>query len=332
MFIIVSTTPRYRGQLIGKDALVRSNTIGHEIHITRPLLFFLLSKNKISVDDIIVTKSKERFFFYSKIFKYILEYDEMPENIPERDILDLTQSNTLIEDYEKDFLLDMEIKIPILHELRTQKVLVQTDLFQNYLSSFDFPDIDFDFLSTRFVVIHYRQVSYEKLIVYYNNHELNDVDVLQIQTNMIKVIIKIIMKYYPELTIVVFSIKPIDYIHEKVKYVSKIPIYASLMNHPNCQSVISTFSGAGQLSHYCHHKNIIYYFNEYFFTHNNNLDELMEKANSPNNMYLQFDLKKNTKSNLFIYKKYYDLICNLVMDNLIYTTNNQDGLPLYKFM
>ena len=316
MYIIVSVNSKYRGKLIGKDALIRSNTIGHEIHITRPLLYFLLSKRKISENDVIVTRSKERFFFYSNIFRNIIEYDELPENIPGKFILDLTHANTLIENYKNhDFLLDMEIKMHILHELRNQNILVQTDLFKFYMSSFDYLEMDYDFLSTQFVIIHNRQVPY-------SNVSLN--------INITRILIEIILALHPELTIVVFSSTHIDYVHEKVKYVSKLPTYASLMNHPNCQAVISEFSGAGQLAHYCHHKNIIYYFGEYFFEHNNNLEELIKKANDTHNMYLHFDLKKTTNSNMFIYKKHSDMFFGLINDNIVYRENAH--LPFYKIM
>ena len=62
MYIIVSTSNNYKGEIIGIDCIIRANTIGHEIHLTRPILIFLLCNNLISLDDTIVTKNNERFF------------------------------------------------------------------------------------------------------------------------------------------------------------------------------------------------------------------------------------------------------------------------------
>ena len=68
MYIITSVGINYRGPIIGCDHVIRAGTIGHEIHITRPVLMVLLSNHLISTDDIIVTKNYERFFLYNKIF------------------------------------------------------------------------------------------------------------------------------------------------------------------------------------------------------------------------------------------------------------------------
>ena len=318
MYIIVSTSMNYKGKMFGEDCITRANTIGHEIHLTRVLLFYLLTNNFITEDDTIVTKSKERFFFYSKIFKNIIEYDSMPENVEDKDILDLTQANSMIckafLDENKDIeMTDMEQKMPVLYGLRKNKKKIRTKLLDLCLSSFDYPSIDFGFLSNKFVVIHQRHVSY------------NDVGGNDIVT---KNLLLLILTQYPDITIVIFSINPIDIESDKIIHVSDIPTYASLMNHPNCQAVISEFSGAGQLAQYCHHKNILYYFASTDFKHNFNLEELIKNANHPNNIYYSFDLKKTTNSNIFVYTHLFEMISNILKDNY-FNYSNDGNTPLY---
>ena len=47
--------------------------------------------------------------------------------------------------------------------------------------------------------------------------------------------------------------------NENVVTINDVHTYATLMNHNKCLAVVSEYSGAGQLSQYCHNKEIYYY-------------------------------------------------------------------------
>ena len=45
MYLVVSTTDKYQVEWKFRHNLINAMTIGHEIHITRPILLILLSMN-----------------------------------------------------------------------------------------------------------------------------------------------------------------------------------------------------------------------------------------------------------------------------------------------
>ena len=104
-FFVVSTNENYHGPIVGHDCIARANTIGHEIHITRPIVLFLFDKKLINNDDVIVTKNNERFFLYSLIFKNVIDYSSLPSDA---DVIYVTDLNTYHE--EKNILFVTEIE------------------------------------------------------------------------------------------------------------------------------------------------------------------------------------------------------------------------------
>lgn len=307
MYFIVSADNTYRGKLIGVDHLNRANTIGHEIHMTRPILLFLLANGLITVDDTIVTKSNERFFLYSNIFKNIIEYKDLPIDA---DAVDLTTMNTLFEEkHNFNMILDVEKKYSILTKIRNNLINVKTYAFNELISKIHYCDIDPQFLNKPFVVIHHRHVTY-------NNVTSDDLSI-------IRAFIDIIISNFPDLNVVVFSSIPIDFNHASVHNINNISTYASFMNNEKCIALISQFSGGGQLAQYCHGKNIIYYNNVYaMMIHNANqeriIDHVFEIANHPNNIYNNFDYQKTTNANVYIiysYQHIFEIIKKIVCSN-----------------
>ena len=305
MFIIVSTSLNYKGKIIGHDCINRASTIGHEIHITRPLLLFLFCNNLISGEDIIVTKNKERFFLYSKIFKNMIEYDNLPIDIKDNEIIDITHMNALHEErYNFDFKIDLEEKYPILKNLRTNKLKIKTNIFNELISKIDYVDIDIP--NDNYIVVHHRHTHYG---------EMDLQDGIELISN--------ILNEYPNLYVVVFTIiDPIrfSFNSDKIKFVNRIDMYASYMNNDKCKAVLTTFSGAGQLAQFCHNKHIYYYSNGGYNIYNSNeldhngIKQLFNISNDENNIYSYFDLKMITNANIFI--------CNHSNNVLPFINNN----------
>lgn len=300
MYIIVSTSEHYRGTIIGAECIIRAKTIGHEIHITRPILLFMLSKNIITTDEIIVTKSEERFFLYSDIFKNIISYDDMPINVPSHDILDITHLNSLFEErHNLSFDIDIEKQIPLLFGLRNNDIVIKSDLYNTYMSKIHYKNVEYLIQDRNYIVIHNRNVTYNGTI---NFHET-----LWLINNF--------LKYYPHMNIFVFSTLNLPLQHNNVFIVDRIDIYASLMNHSKCKMVISQFSGAGQLSQFCHNNHILYYETAYsVYRDCDSLSDIYAISNSPNTIYDYFDLKKITSANIYVVHTVTDVL-NYLLDN-----------------
>lgn len=282
MYIITSASINYRGPIIGYDHVIRAGTIGHEIHITRPVLMVLLSNKLITTDDIIVTKNYERFFLYNKIFKNIIQYDDLPLNVSGNEMIDLTHLNSLWEHQEnKDYILDVEKRFPILLDIRWNKIVVRTPEYNNLISL-----ISYDYFEPKneFVVIHQRITDYGPY-----------------DKDLTTSLIKSILETFPFLDIYVFSVKDIEFKHEKVFHTKYIDTYTSLMSHEKCRGVITPWSGGGQLAQICHTRNIFYYYSCYvLYEEQQDLNSLFKIANNDNNMYRYSDLKIITKTNIFV--------------------------------
>jgi hypothetical protein len=286
MYIIVSTTLNYKGQIIGYDCIIRANTIGHEIHITRPILLFLLSNKLISEDDTIVTKNNERFFFYSEIFKNIIQYDDLPK-INEDQILDITHMNALFEEkLNFNFKIKLEETFPILKKIRINEIEIRTNIFNELMRKIKYVDINI--FDTDYVVFHHRETNY------------GSVDIQE----SIKIINNISLNH-PDLNIVIFTITEpflFSFNSDKIKFVKRIDTYASYINNEKCIAVISPFSGGGQLTQYCHNKKIYYYETIGGYEMHKNLEDIFKTANEKNNMYSYFDYKKITDASVCILK------------------------------
>lgn len=298
-YIIVSADPsNYRGKVIGFDCINRAGTIGHEIHISRPILIFLLSRHLITTNDIIVTKSKERFFLYSEIFKNIIEYNEMDFNMNNDLICDITHLNSLLWPTLPHLVLDVfdiEQKFNILKQIRTNDIIVKTELYNDLVKKINY--IDIGEIQKNYIVIHHRLVKYDN-----GSNNVNET---------MHIILKIFEKY-PDLDIVLFTINYVGFPrHPRINVVSTIDRYASYMNHAKCKAVISQFSGGGQLSQYCHNKFIFYYHKHYGFSN------AFSRANSDTNIYNDFDYKKNTNANVFMFNNYIHLSDNIISDSFL---------------
>ena len=298
MFLITSTSYNYKGKVVGYDCIIRANTIGHEIHITRPVLLFLLSKNLISTDDTIVTKDKERFFLYSSIFKNVIEYDSF--NPTDKEYYYLTDLNTLCEGTDIE-PLKIEKRFSLLLDVRKNNTFIRSEIYTNYINKIDYLDLEnLSYYQKNqdkpFAIVHNRHIMYES---YYNTDN---------NINMTKEIIETLLQL--ELKVFLFSNVNFE-INENVTFINTVDVYASLMHHDNCVAVISEYSGAGQLSQYCHNKDIYYYPNGYpVYKDQLSIDE----GNHENNIYSKFDTKKFSNATIHNFNTHTELINYIKME------------------
>ena len=85
--------------------------LGHEIHISRYLLYDLLQKNIIDNNVNIVTISKDRFFLYNNIFTNIHEWNDYKNNINKNNIKIIDLSHTYDTAIFIDRLKELNLKL-----------------------------------------------------------------------------------------------------------------------------------------------------------------------------------------------------------------------------
>jgi|688.fasta_scaffold70534_6 hypothetical protein len=278
------------------------NALGHELHLTRYILYDMLQKNIIDNNVNIVTNSKDRFFLYSNIFTKIHEWNDYIKNKTINNnikVIDLTKysSGLMIEHISDKFertskLVDYinNINIINLNENEKYKSIIEND----------------------FIVVHYRfsMVNSDTKITHNGNTQ-----------NLFKIIDKI--RKHTNNTIVIFCSKlPND---EKVQkdlecknivVIDDLQCYASFLSNKKCKLLISEWSGGGQLSQYClDGGKIIYYFDYYPSNdYELNFDSYQKNANLPNNIFNYWDFK-TTRNNEREYYKTFDLMINDLSKN-----------------
>ena len=291
MYLIVSATNKYKGEIKFNDDVINANTVGHEIHITRPILMILLSMNLITTDDIIVTRNNERFFLYSNIFKNIIGYDDLPSDIDQSQLIDITQANMWFHGKADIMhLTTLEKHFPIMSQIRMNKnIRFRNEHFNSLIRNIHFKDCS-DSIKSDFVIIHHRIVNYNNSINYTSQ------------------IISSIQSIDPNLQIIIFSIEKPNDIPSSVLHINDLSTYASLMHNDKCKLVISEFSGAGQLSQYCHRRKIFYFCKTYHFYPGQDITNVMTEANQDTNIYDKFDCKIFTDASVYVFSNINSLL------------------------
>lgn len=281
--------------------------LGHEIHILRIILLDLYCKKIVSNEDIIIIDTKDRLFLYDKIFNNIIffdEYDKMDKSNYE--IIDISPYFTTMN---HDTILELK---KFNYDIATSKYKTNKfiEICQriNYFNIneikqlFEFPFID----KEKFIIIHHRY----------------DCDI-----NYLIIILESIYKLTTKYKIIIFNNNPND-LKSKLSYnnvfvINNLRLYASLLNLMNCILVIGEWSGGSQLSQYCCHCDILYYYNFYGHTipYYNNLfninvtshDELLSISN--NSITMIYDYKICSDCKFFFYDDIYTL-CNNITKHL----------------
>lgn len=295
MYLIVSGTANYKGKIRYTGDIIEANTIGHEIHVTRPIIMILLSKNLISPSDIIVTKNKERYFLYSNIFPTVISYEDMPSNLDDSQVVDLAQASMVFHGYGGIMhTTDLEKRFPIMSDIRTNKrITIRTEEYNTLMTNIHYTDCS-DIIKKDFVVIHYRLVDYDTNKINYVNEIISATHTLD-----------------SNLQIIVFCANKQTGYADDITFVDDISIYASLMHDDRCKAVITEFSGGGQLTQYCHSKKIFYFCKAYPVYTGHDLQDVINEANHPNHLYDRFDLKLHTDASIYVFPNLASMIANL---------------------
>jgi len=260
-----------------------SSALGHEIHMTRFILFDLLEKNIIDLNSTIVNISEDRFFLYNKLFKNMITYDNYHNNHKNKEnivTIDLTKSMHLSNDAIVE-VIDYNLNL-----------FERTDKFINYINDIDFYDLInhscySDIINEKFIVIHWRT------------------NIIGLSKDKIESLLRIINKLKEnfDLKIVIFSVENININLENVYVINNLQLYASFLNNKNCDLFISEWSGGGQLSQYCCNSKIIYFFDDYpSLDYEMHYENYQNYANLKNNIFNYWDFKTTTNCERFYYK------------------------------
>jgi hypothetical protein len=230
------------------------SALGHEIHLSRWVLLDMLNKKYIDTCvDVVVTNHEDRRFLYTKLFDHVITSDELDaRKNPNDTIIELWPFMVgLPEEVNERYVKEIENKCsyPI------RKLLFGTFIkdYNHLVNRIDYPEIQP--ISNKFFVVHLRML-YK--VCHHLDVEKNIAEFYQIVTS--------ICTKYPEHDIVVFTVSTgleLEKFKNKIKIINKLDVYASYMNHTNCEAVISPISGGGELAQYCHHNLIHLYPSDY---------------------------------------------------------------------
>lgn len=217
--------------------------LGHEIHMTRYVLFDMLVQNRVTTDDVIVTL-KDRRFLYTQIFSNVIDtltYDTMDTSGYTIINLSLITGSDITVDRDSIFR----------HYQHQVLDKFYSDHTKSLLDSIEYTEDIVD-MEGPYIVIHYRYGS----------------DSLFLK-NMVD---KIYETYGDGMNIVIFNnnisiLKNNLEQYSRITFTEHLQTYASYLHHKNCVLFISEWSGGGQLAHYCYTGKILYYFMTYTDTH-----------------------------------------------------------------
>jgi len=262
------------------------NPLGHEIHLTRFILFDLLQKNMINLECTIVTLYEDRFFLYNKTFKNIITWDEYVNNKKTDKNIEIDLTYYSCVSTQNDQIKEFDV---LNYHLNTFE---RTQQFVNYINDLNFNDLTkhpvySDIINEKFIVIHWRT------------------NIIGLSKDKIESLLRIINKLKEnfDLKIVIFSVENININLENVYVINNLQLYASFLNNKNCDLFISEWSGGGQLSQYCCNSKIIYFFDDYpshdYEIHYKNYQQC---GDLNNNIFACWDFKTTTNCERFYYK------------------------------
>jgi hypothetical protein len=234
--------------------------LGHELHGARSLIFDLLCKNIITVDQTTIITMRDRIFLYSHVFKKMVAHEDPPLEL---------QGN-----YKHVIVLNELVKDPgrasrdvnYFHSLTNNvfKGLYNPIGFNNYKNdifkklvtncNIDILQTNLRFTNpfdTEFIIVHYRNYKNNKHI--WNHTTDETIDNLNNLLNSLKNNFPNILLFgniYHEINIEGLNIKKSDNLEQLVYY----------MKLDNCKMIVSQWSGAAQLGQFFFSKQILYYY------------------------------------------------------------------------
>ena len=262
------------------------SALGHEIHLSRFILFDLLIKNKISKNDTLVLYNLDRSFLYNNIFKKIISWDKYKKKyVNKYNVIKLPSGTTDIENTLLNKLYKFNYSFS--NFKRTIK-------FENYINNINYINLNNNYkeiISKQYYLIHLRfKFNKEKLIMILNK-----------------------IREFSKCKIIIFCCANINLSKDyNIIFINNLQLYTSFLNNKNCVLFISEWSGGGQISQYCYNGLILYYFDCYPSNgYELNYLKYQKDANNVHNIINAWDFKSSTKCE----RKYFKTL-NLMIKNL----------------
>lgn len=264
--------------------------LGHELFFTRKIALILLVNQLIDKDYCIVTCNDDRKFLYTNIFSKVityLDFIKFHESNPNKFVIDL---RPYLSTVERNVINDLKkLSLP-------ENLLINNNIFLNCNSSalnqlacnIEFIDLIGE-ESESFITRESRltEVKYGVDIDTYASIQGPFSDI--IKNNFIIIHIRSTSKYVNYLLSIIDKLNvsciiftQLNNIPKKYHQTSNLQVYASLLNNKNCLAILSEWSGGGQLSQFCCHGKILYYFDHYPESYFNDKELEYRNANDKN--------------------------------------------------
>jgi hypothetical protein len=219
------------------------SNLGHEIFLTRKIIIVLLENNYINTNYIIVTKNNDRKFLYSGIFKTI-SYNEYLKIDAKEIVIDLNCYMNSAHFVKINTLKKLKVRGKTLNEVFTKDYMTPTHI--KLSKNFDLHNIA---INKKFIIIHLK---------------LNNSETIK---EIYKLINILITKYNKYIIIFCNEYKNLEiynnYQDNHILFTNDLQLYCSYLNNPNCELLISEWSGGGQICQFLLNTHVIYYYDFY---------------------------------------------------------------------
>ena len=264
--------------------------LGHEMHLSRIILFDLLCKGLLQKEDVHVYTRPQRQFLYSETFPHIstcIENVVNPDGTWKDNVCDLT------------YWAVANAQHPILNDTFGYNVhtsVYRTPLFLEHIQQFSLLSKDWseNNINHDFIVVHFRHVE---------NVDRND------EQDLHK-IMSFCQNSFPNMKVVLFWNTRASTVEFEKQYsnlsciIQDLQLYATCLHHERCQLVLSEWSGGGQFAQYVTHAPIYYYMRTYRHASygERSYHEMWRSSNSPDARIMtgDWDFKTPTGTNIYL--------------------------------
>jgi hypothetical protein len=228
--------------------------LGHELHTARSLIFDLLCKKIISVENTTIVTIQDRLFLYNHIFKNTISHYENK--------LDLNNYKYIVN-LDNSILTNPRMFFSNTNYFHNKTNYIFNGLY-NPIGFNKYNNIEFTNLVTNCNANVLNPFDNEFIIIHYRNYKnVPDIKCWNYKTDdnieeFINLLFSLKKNYK---NIVIFgNLNEIININDiNIKLCNNLQDYVSYMKSDNCKAIISVWSGAGQLGQFFFNKEILYY-------------------------------------------------------------------------
>lgn len=232
--------------------------LGHEIHVSRILIFDLLNKNFISTKDTLILREPDRHFLYSSTFANIITYKQFCEleNINEKSIIYVTMLTRNILGTLPD------TNFSSIYMQNIENYNIHNDSYWNdkmikmikKIPKYNFKDQLEEILKNKYIIFIVRSHDLSQSTI--KNPNINNF-YLKLNNNIKDLKEKEKFKTY-KLILYCQNNNVISNLNtENVDYISQnLEEYTNLLKHHNCKYLIGDQSGGLEISYYFHNNDL----------------------------------------------------------------------------